>query len=513
LHVFTETDETDEGSDCALTLGSQTTGKMKMYFGINDASNYSYIGSVETGTQYRDLALQPNGGNVGIGLTAPDTNLTVVGEVRVRNSSIINSYYTNIHEYKWDMNRGDGSGAHLQISTKNDGGVWGNGSEPQAGGIEFRTNNTHAMYIGGGATGAGGIPQGYVGIGTDSPEQKVHIAGTDPRLRIEDTAQAGDHWLDIYQGWNSYLHSQNSLYFDVGGNDLGTALSIVNDLSSCTIGIGTNSPMNAKVEVKHVAGDASRGMTLTDESGAQASISPTGVGFQTGCGNKYAHFGYNHYATTTSQLNHRSGANYSAGISFGATIDLWTTAVGSTGLALVPLPRISIKNDGNVGIGTTDPQAKLGVAGPTRIKGDGTYASATYAGIEFGFKAVNVNKNTWIDVLTITQNIHTGCYVKITGNGDWSNHSSTLHISEHFVTNGDGGYDEPGVTISINDETPVNGGTAGTDGILARVNGGGGTAAIQLKLDNPSGAGADQANSGVAIKITYEVRGQFDTIT
>ena len=86
LHIQTETDETDEGTDVALTLGSNTTGKMRMYFGVNDANNYTYIGSVESGTAYRNLILQPNGGSVGIGVTEPagDLHISESGASEVR---------------------------------------------------------------------------------------------------------------------------------------------------------------------------------------------------------------------------------------------------------------------------------------------------------------------------------------------------------------------------------------------------------------------------------------------
>ena len=72
VHIFTETDETDEGADAVLTLGSSTTGKMRMYFGVNDAGNYTYIGSVESGTAYQTLTLQPNGGTVKSGTNVVD---------------------------------------------------------------------------------------------------------------------------------------------------------------------------------------------------------------------------------------------------------------------------------------------------------------------------------------------------------------------------------------------------------------------------------------------------------
>jgi hypothetical protein len=54
-----------------FTVGDSTAGGMRLFFGINNTSNYGYIGSVESATAYRSLVLQPGGGNVGIGTTSP----------------------------------------------------------------------------------------------------------------------------------------------------------------------------------------------------------------------------------------------------------------------------------------------------------------------------------------------------------------------------------------------------------------------------------------------------------
>ena len=60
----------------ALVTGSTTA--MRLAFGVNNTSTmYSWIQSVENGIITRDLALNPIGGNVGIGTTSPDYKLNI----------------------------------------------------------------------------------------------------------------------------------------------------------------------------------------------------------------------------------------------------------------------------------------------------------------------------------------------------------------------------------------------------------------------------------------------------
>ena len=139
------------------------------------------------------------------------------------------------------------------------------------------------------------------------------------------------------------------------GNTLTTPLYLSRD----RVGIGTATPVNAKVQIEHIAGDTVRGLTLTDESGAQASIAPTGAGEDTGSGDKFAHFGYNFYADADDNLDHRGGTNYASGISFGGTIDLWTSPSTAYNNPVTYNTAISILQNGNVGVNVNTPEKKL----------------------------------------------------------------------------------------------------------------------------------------------------------
>jgi hypothetical protein len=76
LQVLATGNQTNE-QNAGFTVGDNATGGMRVYAGVNNSSNYSYIGSVESGTSYRALVLQPNGGYLGIRQTVPTSNIHV----------------------------------------------------------------------------------------------------------------------------------------------------------------------------------------------------------------------------------------------------------------------------------------------------------------------------------------------------------------------------------------------------------------------------------------------------
>jgi len=67
LSVYQTGDLTDETAP--LSVGNTAAGGMRLYAGVNNTNEYVYLGSVKSGTGYRSMILQPNGGNVGVGIT------------------------------------------------------------------------------------------------------------------------------------------------------------------------------------------------------------------------------------------------------------------------------------------------------------------------------------------------------------------------------------------------------------------------------------------------------------
>ena len=122
-----------------------------------------------------------------------------------------------------------------------------------------------------------------------------------------------------------------------------------------------------------------------------------------------------------------------------------------------------------------------------------------------GSKSVTLTENTFTTTLTVSMGNHTACYVKLFVTGDWSSHSSVQYLGEYFLTNGAGGYGEPGMIIREVDNTV-------TDTIEGKIVDPSGTSGnrdfiIQLKANDTIGA------SNVGAKVVYEVMGQYVSVS
>jgi hypothetical protein len=146
-----------------------------------------------------------------------------------------------------------------------------------------------------------------------------------------------------------------------------------------------------------------------------------------------------------------------------------------------------VDNGTNVGINNASPKTKLDVNGT----------------IGFGSKTMSMT-DTFAAALTLNMNDHTGCYVKITAFGDWSNHSTIAYLGEFFVQASAGGYNEPGIIIRQVDNT------GGGDDIQAQIldPAGAGTRDFIIELKSTS-----SAFTPFTAYIQYEVRGQYNSVS
>jgi hypothetical protein len=296
------------------------------------------------------ITFEPNGnvivpnGSIGIGTTTP------IGSLDVANDGLFLTS-TNTSSRNWLV-----AGNYLS---------WGDFALVQS--DAFGTdpyppaNSTPRFYIN---------TAGNVGIGTTSPSEKLDI--TDGRLIFTNTTSGRNSTIGMDDGYNFYIKNTalGNLYIGngttnhVNGNlNVDSGVLFVN-ASSDNVGIGTTSP-NASLHIDKAGDQASSVKGIILSSGASGT-------------NKYLPsitWSYGAYGTPDfAKIESQRGAGTGARI-------LFSTANSSGTMS----ERMRINEDGNVGIGTTNPSDRLTVIGNISASGlttDNIYG-ATYPSNSF----------------------------------------------------------------------------------------------------------------------------------
>jgi len=172
-------DKTDENLGQLILAGS--SGDKRLSLGINTTGNIGFIQAYKSGTPYYPLALNPNGGNVGIGTTNPVASTQIGAYTSVNSGTVFGVYGTQANGILADFaNNSTSKGSFIGYTTT--GGVWASRGSGQS--LQINTDVT-ALTVAG--------TTGNVGIGTTTPSEKLSVNGN---IRSQKVIVTQSGWPD-----------------------------------------------------------------------------------------------------------------------------------------------------------------------------------------------------------------------------------------------------------------------------------------------------------------------------
>ena len=233
-------DDTNSGDSGQFHIIGATNANLKLMLGYDTTSEYAYIKATKSGTSTKNLVLQPDGSNVGIGTTSPIYAL----DVYATQATYLARFYqpssttTNYNAVVW-------SGAHTPTVgyVAIGGATAGNTSlrdtfaigTQNAYGFTLVTNDVGRMYV---------SSSGNIGIGTNSPTYTLDVNAPN-NVRFFGNSYTS-LTIATTSGTNFSLtnrYTDNRFSIDASGFG-----EIMNFMSTGKVGIGTVSP-NSLVEI------------------------------------------------------------------------------------------------------------------------------------------------------------------------------------------------------------------------------------------------------------------------
>jgi hypothetical protein len=316
VYLTLDSTNTSTAEEVAIKYSNFSTGINYWWEGLNQSANYS----LAYGTTY-------SGANVKMEIsTAGEATFAgkIIAEKGVQfTGGTIAAATTVLHTNNVVYARGGSSGMFLQNADGSDGIFIANDH------VRVETGTAERMRI---------TSTGNVGIGTSSPEKRLHVSSSDQstaRIRISNTntGSGGDN-IDLVAGVHNVTQDGFSIY-----NATSNQTELV--IRGGNVGIGTTNP----VQKLHV-----NNSTASSASYAKFSNAQTG--------------------TTTAD-------GFDVGVNTGTEAIIWQRENSNLLFATNNTERIRITSGGNVGIGTTNPGSKLEVNGEIDANGGDGYRIET----------------------------------------------------------------------------------------------------------------------------------------
>ena len=372
--VVSGTNTGGPGSSAQLVVGDgggNSDGK-QLQIGYNTSDDYGFIQPVHWGDNYKNLILNQNGGNVGIGTTSPSSKLFVATD--------------------------DGSGPITLLNLDNASSVAGSGSQLafSVGGVSVGyfenvrdSIGAYSMRFGTWNNSAGDVVErmridnaGNIGIGTTSPVAKLSVAGNTylggnltATGTVTFSALTGglltadsNGLLSTTSVSASDLSLTNGYVFRGSSSNVAEATSSLFIADNGRVGIGTTNPTGT-FEVYNSATDSLVYTTsgnlevnapeATSNKVRLGSVDNTYTGLYVEAGSTYV------ISDSDQQVRIGNRGVNASTLTVGSGNVLISDTAGSEYVRFQG-------STGNVGIGTTSPVSKLSVAGSTHLGGNVT---------------------------------------------------------------------------------------------------------------------------------------------
>ena len=344
--------------------------------GLDEQINLTHNVSIDQATLFIDTT----NNRVGIGTTSPSYNLDVVGSVNaydllINGSSIASGVTGQINSTSWNRSGTDvylaNIGDNVGIGTTSPGTllsvVGADNQLPALGSNGGSISNIVAGVRGlimGHNTGGNYFMQvqridgtaeaynlllqpsgGNVGIGTTAPGNKLTIQGNSAGILSTSQLQISDGGgANAKELWIGYDTTNDKSYIQSIHQNSGYTPLLLQPING-NVGIGTTTP-TAKLEVDDTTGNSFKVRYST-------YYAPLVINTDLAIGETYLGWNIKDY-------NYYDKSNYATKIKgYNGQFIFATAPSGTTGDAITFTDRMTILNDGNVGIGTTSPTAVL----------------------------------------------------------------------------------------------------------------------------------------------------------